>query len=135
MSTRLALAWLLGLALLAAAFSAPALAKAQSPSEAYLAFVAAAQKATTLEEILPHLSKEYRAMLTAQPKDQKPVWLERMKDSVNMTEIKITKETVSGSKCALEGTAKSAKGMPLKGKVSMVQEDGAWKLDEQMWST
>jgi hypothetical protein len=52
-----------------------------------------------------------------------------------MTEIKISKETVNGMKCTLEGTAKSSKGLPLKGKVFLVKEEGAWKLDEQGWST
>lgn len=135
MRTRHALAGSLGLVLLAATLSAAAPAKATSPTEAYLSFVAAAQKATTLDEILPHLSGEYRAMLTAQAKDQKALWLQRMKDSANMTEIKITKETTDGKKCTLEGTARSAKGMPLRGRISMVNEDGAWRLDEQGWST
>jgi hypothetical protein len=122
-------------ALFACLSSEPALAQAKSPTEAYLAFVAAAQKAKSLEEVLPHLSKEYRAMLAAQAKDQKPVWLQRLRDSADMTDIKITKETVSGEKCTLEGTAKSSKGFPLKGKAFLVKEDGAWKLDEQGWST
>lgn len=110
-------------------------AQAKSPTEAYLAFVAAAQKAKSLEDVLPHLSKQYSAMLSAQPNDRKPVWLERLKDSADMTEIKIGKETINGMKCTLEGTAKSSKGNPLKGKVFLVKEDGAWKLDEQGWST
>ena len=44
---------------------------------------------------------------------------------------KVTKETVNGEKCTLEGTAKSNNGFALKGKVFLVREDGAWKLDEQ----
>jgi hypothetical protein len=124
-----------GVALFACLSSGRALAQAKSPTEAYLAFVAAAPKAKSLEEVLPHLSKEYRSMLSAQANDQKPVWLQRLRDSADMTDIKISKETVSGEKCTLEGTEKSSKGLPLKGKVFLVKEDGAWKLDEQGWST
>jgi hypothetical protein len=125
----------LGVALAVCLFSERAQAQAKSPTDAYLAFVATAQKAKSLDEVLPHLSKEYRAMLSAQPNDQKPVWLQRLKDSADMLDIKIGKETVTGEKCTLEGTAKSKKGFPLKGKVFLVKEDGGWKLDEQGWST
>jgi hypothetical protein len=115
--------------------SSSALAQGQSPTEAYLAFVAAAQKARSLEELLPYLSKEYRAMLAGQPKDQKGLWLQRLKDSADKADIKIGKETITGSKCTLECTAKSREGMALRGKVFLVKEDGGWKLDEQGWST
>jgi hypothetical protein len=126
---------LLACALLILVSLIPAFAQAKSPTDAYLAFVAEAHKATTLEQLLPHLSAEYRAMLTSRPADQKDVWLHRLKDSADMTEIKIGKETITGSKCTLEGTAKSSSGATLKGKVSLVQEDGEWKLDEQGWAT
>ena len=135
MNYRSTIALFLGVALIMCVVSPPARAQAKSPTEAYLAFVAAAQKAKSLDEIVPHLSKDYRAMLSAQANDQKPVWLQRLKDSADMLDIKITKETVSGDKCTLEGTAKSKKDLPLKGKVFLVKEDGGWKLDEQGWST
>jgi hypothetical protein len=125
---------ILGCALLVFALSTSAFAQAKSPTDAYLAFVADAHKATSLDQLLPHLSKEYRSMLESRPADQKPVWLQRLKDSADMSDIKITRETISGSKCALEGTATGHVG-PLKGKVSLVQEGGEWKLDEQGWST
>jgi hypothetical protein len=126
---------LLGCTLLMFAFSLPAFAKEKSPTDAYLAFVADAHTATTLDALLPHLSGEYRAMLESRPADQKPVWLQRLKDSADMSDIKIVKETITGAKCTLEGTAKSTSGNALKGKVSLVLENGAWKLDEQGWST
>lgn len=124
--------WPLALVVL---LSNSAVGQEQSPSNAYLAFVTAAQKATSLDQLLPYLSKEYRSMLTAQPTDKKGVWLKRLKDSGDKTDIKISKETITGSKCTLEATAKDHSGTPLKGKIGLVKEDGAWKLDEQGWST
>jgi hypothetical protein len=124
----------LGCALLVFALSTSTFAQARSPTDAYLAFVADAHKATSLEQLLPHLSKEYRAILESRPADQKSLWLHRLKDSADLTDIKITEETVTGSHCLLEGTATGQIGA-LKGKVSLVQEDGEWKLDEQGWST
>ncbi len=125
----------LGVAVAFVAASAVEAAPEPSPSAAYIAYVAAAQKATSLDELLPRLSKAYQAMLSAQPKEQKGVWLERLKEAASMTDIKIAKETIAGSKCTLEGTATSQRGMPLKGKVFLVKEDGGWKLDEEAWST
>ena len=127
--------WLFASALVMLLLLSVGVAQVQSPSEAYQAYLAAAKKATSLDELLPHLSKEYQAMLTAQPKDKKGVWLERLKESADMTEVKILKETITGDKCALEATGKSHRGMALKGKVFLVKEDGGWKLDEQVWST
>ena len=122
-------------AVAAVLFAGPLFAQSESPSQAYLAFVAAAPKAGSLAELLPRLSEAYQAMLTAQPKKQQTVWLERLKDSADMVDVKITKETVVGGKCTLEGTAKSRKGLPLHGKVQLVKESGSWKLDEQTWTT
>jgi len=130
-------AWIaaLGCAVIALALSSPALAQAKSPTDAYLAFAKAAPKATSLDTLLPFLSKVYRGNLSSQPAEKKPVWLQRLKDSVDMTDMKITKETITGDKCTLEGTAKGKSGLPLKGKVFLLKEDGEWKLDEQVWST
>ena len=115
-----------GVALFACLSSGPALAQAKSPTEAYLAFVAAAQKAKSLEEVLPHLSKEYRAMLSAQAKEQKPVWLQRLRDSADMTDIKIGKETVSGEVHA-RGHGEEQQGVSAQGQGIPGQR--GWRLE------
>jgi hypothetical protein len=81
------------------------------------------------------LSAAYRGMLESRPKKDHGVWLERLKDSVNIKDMKINKETIDGDKCTLEATGTSARGNAVKGKISLVKEGGAWKLDEQFWST
>lgn len=110
-------------------------AAAKTPTQAYLEYVAAVNKARTLAEVLPHLSAEYRGMLESRPNADQPVWLQRLKDAQPAKDLKITKETISGEKCTLEGTGTSDKGNALKGKIMLVKEGGAWKLDEQSWST
>ena len=121
----------LGFAVLASA--APGDSK--TPTQAYLEYQAAVQKAGTLAEVLPRLSAAYRAMLESQPKKEHPVWLGRLKETLNIKGLKITKETISGDKCTLEGSGTSARGNPVKGKVNLVKEGGAWKLDEEFWTT
>jgi hypothetical protein len=128
---RIGLAALLG----CLAWTSLAASPAKTPTQSYLDFHAALQKAKTLDEVLPYLSKEYRAMLESQPKSDRAMWLGRLKDMSNGKDLKITKETVNGDKCTLEGTATSAKGNAMQGKISMVKEGGAWKLDEEGWAT
>jgi len=48
-----------------------------------------------------------------------------------MKDAKIVNEAISGEKCTLSGTATSARGNALKGKVSLVKDKGTWKLDEE----
>lgn len=120
---------------LLAALRTAAGAEAKTPTQAYLDYREAVIKAKTLSEVLPHVSGAYRGMLEARPKKDQPVWLERLKESANMKDLKITKETIDGDKCTLEGTATSARGNALKGKVLLVREGGAWKLDEEFWAT
>jgi len=110
-------------------------ATAKTPTQAYLDYHAALQKAKTLDEVLPYLSTEYRGMLESQPKTDRATWLARLKDMAPARDLKITKETVNGDKCTLEGTGTSSKGNPSQGKISLVKEGGAWKLDEEGWAT
>ena len=110
-------------------------AQSQTPTQAYLAFVSAAPKASSLKELLPYLSEAYQAMLTAQPEGERALWLQRLKESVDMADIEVVSETIDGDTCTLKATAKNAQGIPLHGKVILVKEKGAWKLDEQFWAT
>jgi len=43
--------------------------------------------------------------------------------------------TIAEAKCTLEATGTSAKGNAVRGKIMLVKEGGAWKLDEQFWVT
>ena len=109
--------------------------QAKSPTQAFLDYHAAVLKAQTLSEVLPYLSAEYRGMLESRPKKDHPVWLERLKETANVKDLKIGKDTITGDKCTLEGTATSARGNAVHGKVNLVREGGAWKLDEEFWAT
>lgn len=125
----------IGLAALLGCLATALAAPAKTPTQSYLDFHAALQKAKTLDEVLPYLSAAYRGMLESQPKSERAVWLGRLKDTSNGKDLKITKETINGDACTLEGTATSARGNVMKGKISLVKEGGAWKLDEEGWAT
>jgi hypothetical protein len=110
-------------------------AESKTPTQAYLDYHAAVLKATTLDEVLPHLSAAYRGMLESRPKTDRPLWLGRLKETADIKDLKITKETIDGDKCTLEGAGTSARGNAVHGKVHLVKEGGAWKLDEEFWAT
>jgi hypothetical protein len=107
----------------------------KTPTQSCLDYYAALQKAKTVDEVLPYLSAEFRSMIESQPKSERPVWLGRLRDGVPPKDLKITKETIDGDKCILEGTGTSAKGNALHGKIVLVKEGGAWKFDEEAWGT
>lgn len=103
-------------------------------TQVYLDYRAALQKATKLEEILPYMSAEYRQMLQSQPKDA-ALWLGRLREGTPVKDLKVTKETIDGDKCTVEGTGTSARGNAIHGKIHLVKEGGAWKIDEEAWAT
>jgi hypothetical protein len=125
----------IGLAALLASLAVAVGAPAKTPTQSYLDFHLALDKAKTLDEVLPYLSAAYRGMLESQPKSERAVWLGRLKHTSNGKDLKITKETIKGDSCTLEATATSARGNAMKGKISLVKEGGAWKLDEEGWGT
>ena len=125
---------LAALALLVLAFAAPAsAADSKAATQAYMDYNAAVAKATTLAEVLPYLSADYRKGLESRPKADHPEWLKRLKDSV-MKDVKVSSEEISGNKATLMATGTSASGNAMRGKISLVKEGSAWKLDEQGWS-
>src|SRR5689334_4092990 len=92
--------------LLASCFAAAADSK--TPTKTFLDYHDTLMKATKLEEILPYMSAEYRKMLESQPKKDGALWLGRLREGTPVKDLKITKETVNGDKCTLEGTGTSA---------------------------
>jgi hypothetical protein len=110
-------------------------ADAKTGTQVYLDYRAALQKATKLEEILPFMSAEYRQMLESQPKKDAALWLGRLREGTPVKDLKITKETAEGNKCTVEGTGTSARGNAIHGKIHLVKEGGAWKIDEEAWAT
>jgi hypothetical protein len=61
--------------------------------------------------------------------------LKYFKSTVDLTDIKVTKEAISGDSCTLEATAKSPAGKPSTGKISLLRENGVWKFDDHAWAT
>lgn len=123
------------LALLFSLLGSASVVTAESPTEGYFRFQQGVSKATTLQEALPYLSPEYRAMLESRPPESHAEWLERLKNAANKSNVKVIKETINGKSAVLEATGTDSDGAVLKGKISLVNEKGVWLLDEQGWSS
>jgi len=110
-------------------------AQAKTPSQAYLEYHDALVKAKTLSEVTPYLSAAYRGMLESRPKEDQPRWLGNLKAGDDVKDLKLGKETMKGDQCTLEATAISARGNAVHGKIVLVKESNAWKIDSTAWAT
>ena len=109
--------------------------QAAGPLEAYKAYLDAASKATTPDALFPFISKEYKTVLQNAPKGEVDKMLKMSIAKDKLTDIKVVKQQVDASKAVLELTAKTGDGRDTSGKVTMVKEGGAWKMDEDAWAT
>ena len=114
-----------------------AAAKAKTGTEFYLAYLAAFEKATSIDEIAPWLAKEQRDRIAATPKDERTMMFGMIKEmSGDHTNIKVIKETPTsaGADLDVEAVSKSTKGKT-KAKVTLLKEGGDWKVGKESWSS
>jgi hypothetical protein len=109
-------------------------AQTGKPGDAYLELISAAKKATTFDQIAPYLSAGTLQEMKSMPAAMKNEWLKGMKDTLNLTDVQWTKQTITGDKATLEGKAKNGAGKAATGKVEMVREKGAWKFTDHAWA-
>jgi len=106
----------------------------ETATQFYTRFLAAFQKATKMEQVLPFMSaarvKEYNEMAA----EQKGGMLELVK-MMAATNVKVTRETAAGTGATLTVTGvDSMEKKPQYGTVKLVKEGGAWKISEESWT-
>jgi hypothetical protein len=106
--------------------------KASGPMDAYKAYLDVLAKATSLEQLLPHYTKELRDGLSKMPKEMQGNYL-KMNRRV-LKDVKVTRETVTDSRAEYEMTAVTGDGKHIAGSATVVKEGGAWKIDEDAWA-
>ena len=106
----------------------------QTASEFYLAYRSALEKATSIDDLAPMMSKDVRAQVESTPADQRQAMFEFVKEMAGLMKVKVVKEakTANGVTLTVEGTAGAEKRT---GQVQIVQEDGAWKMGKESWSS
>jgi hypothetical protein len=103
-------------------------------ARAYLDLRAAAGKATKPEALLPHLSSSYRRIVSGLPSGERDEWFQRFK-RFPPTPVTIQAQAVAGDRGALGAVARDAAHVKWSGRIEMVREGGAWKLDDETWSS
>jgi hypothetical protein len=125
---------LLVLTLVTGAAVPPLSAQGKTPLDAYKAYLDVASKATTPDALFPFVSKEYKTLLQSAPKAEVEKMLKMSIAKDKLSDIAVKSQKVDASKAVMELTAKTGDGRPAQGKVTMVKEGGAWKLDEDAWA-
>ncbi|MBI2390633.1 MAG: hypothetical protein HYV09_13670 [Deltaproteobacteria bacterium] len=116
------------------------LATAQSPTERYERFRAALATATTLDELLPFTSRAVRDETAKRPEPFKRALLADLR-ARTVDGLRVTEERVDGrvAKLRVEGVrvVDPARGTRAFGaaKVVLLHEDGAWRVDDEVWTT
>jgi hypothetical protein len=118
----------------AATLSAQPTGTYKTGGEYYLAYRAAFMKAKTIDEIVPWMSKQRRDQVAKEsPADRKEMF-DMIKAFDDRTNVKVLKETPTGSGAELqvEGVSAESKAKGT-GVITLVKEDGAWRIDRESW--
>ena len=128
------------LAVLVAVAGAPigAQSASQTPTQFYMAYRTAFDKAKTVADIRPFQSKSVKAQVDATPAAERAEMFEMIKMIKMMgalTGVKVVKETVTAGGATLQVEALDSDKAKTKGTITLVKEDGAWKIDKEKWSS
>jgi hypothetical protein len=114
--------------------------KAQTATQFYMAYRAAFDKATKIDDLLPYMAAKNLKQVEATPKGDRDKMFGIMKMMGSLTDLKVTKEEHTpdgGAILAAEGLATSLSDTSKKekqtGKITIIKEGGAWKLGEEDW--
>jgi hypothetical protein len=106
----------------------------ETATQFYTRYLAAFQKATKMEQVLPFMSAARVTEYNGMPAEQKGGMLELIK-MMAATNVKVTKEAAAGTGATLTVTGvDSMEKKPQYGTVTLVKEAGAWKIAEESWT-
>ncbi len=109
----------------------------QTATQFYMAYRAAFAKATKIEDILPYLAAANRKDIEGTPAADRAKMFEMIKMMDTNTKVKVLKEEHQADGGAvLSVTAYDTdQKKDVSGTVSIVKEDGAWKLQKEAWAS
>jgi len=106
----------------------------ETATQFYTRYLAAFQKATKMEQVLPMMSAAKIAEFNAAPAEMRNGALEMIK-MMTASNIKVTKETPNAKGAVLTVTGVDPmEKKPQYGMVTLLKEGGAWKLSEESWT-
>lgn len=107
----------------------------QTASQFYMQYRAAFDKAKAIEDLLPFMSAPRRKQMEATPAGEKVKMFEVFKLLGTMTQVKITKETRTANGAILTVEGLDSDKAKTVGEITLVRENGAWKLDKESFKS
>lgn len=106
----------------------------RSGGEFYLAYRAAFDQAASFDELLPWAAKARREQIARAPAAERAEAFAMVKmfdDRINVTVVKET-PSAGGAELQVEGVSAATRAQAT-GVITLVKEDGAWKIDRENW--
>ena len=111
-------------------------AETQTAFDFYRAYLAQTAQAVSLDEILPLLPDWWAARYAGADEATREAALERVRGTSRMLEdVKLEKEERTAQGTVLDLTARDTNGLPLRGKVIVVEEGGTLRVEESTWGS
>jgi hypothetical protein len=102
------------------------------PLPFYMKYLEVLAKAKTLDDVLPYYTKEMRDGLSKMPDEMKANYLKMNRRGLK--DLKVTSQKIGAGQAVFEMTAVGPAGQPASGKVTLVKEGTAWKIDDDAWA-
>ena len=109
----------------------------QTATQFYMAYRAAFDKATKIEDVLPYMSAEKRKQDESTPAAERGKMFGMIKMMDTHTKIKVLREDRQANGSVVLGVSAfdTDQKKDVSAKVTIVKEGGAWKLEQEDWSS
>lgn len=107
----------------------------KTASEFYTEYRAAFDKATAVEDIMPYLSASRRKQIESTPAEERKTMFHVIKIMGTLTDVKISKETRTADGATLTVDALDSDKAKTTGTITLVKENGAWKIDKERFKS
>ena len=107
----------------------------KTASQFYMEYRAAFEKAQAVEDILPYMSASRRKQVESTPAEERKKMFEAIKIIGALSNVKITKETRTADGASLAVHALDSDKAETTGTITLVKENGAWKIDKERFSS
>jgi hypothetical protein len=105
-------------------------------SDAYLQYRKALSTAKKVDDIFPFISEKMKKQVQATPADQREMMFDMMKMMTeDVTNLKVVKETRTGAGTTVTVEGVGSDKSTNTGTISMVTENGGFKIDKESWSS
>ena len=107
----------------------------KTATQFYMEYRAAFDKAKAVEDILPFMSASRRKQVESTPAAERKEMFDMIKTLGALTNVKVTKETRTANGATLMVDALDGDKSKTTGTITLVQENGAWKIDKESFKS